>query len=76
MNTKKTIYVKPETEVVRVCPESYCAGLDVPISNQIVDPDNEAAKEQNGIWGDIDDEEITDPSKTLWGNDDDDSYGY
>jgi len=59
MNTKKTIYVKPETEVVRVCPESYCAGLDVPISNQIVDPDNEAAKEQDGIWGDIDDEEIT-----------------
>ena len=74
MNTKKTIYVKPETEVVRVCPESYCAGLELPVSNTEVD--EPAAKEQDGIWGDIDDEELTDPSKTLWGNDDDDSYGY
>lgn len=74
MNTKKTIYVKPETEVVRVCPESYCAGLELPVSESFVD--DEAAKEQDGIWTDYDDEEITDPSKTLWGNDDDDSYGY
>lgn len=77
MNTKKAIYVKPETEVVHVCPESYCAGLDIPISNQTVDPDDEAAKEHGGIWGEINDEEdITNPSKNLWGDDDDNNYGY
>lgn len=75
MNTKKTTYVKPETEVVHVCPESYCAGLDLPVSPGFVN--DEAAKEHGGIWGEINDEEdITNPSKNLWGDDDDNNYGY
>lgn len=74
MNTKKAIYLKPETEVVHVCSESYCAGLELPVSPGFVD--DEAAKEHDGIWGEIDDEEITNPSKNLWGDEDDDSYSY
>ena len=70
---KKKAYITPFCDVV-ILTEGFNVMLTLSVNEE--ETTIVGAKEQNGIWGDIDDEEITDPSKTLWGNDDDDSYGY
>ena len=65
----KKEYRKPMAESIRIMAESNYA-LDLPVSNTMVD--DEASKENSGIWDDVDDENDGGSGakmvKSLWGD--------
>ena len=70
---KKNAYITPFCEVVSLT-ERFNVMLTLSVSDE--ETTIVGGKENGSIWGEIDDDDITDPPKSLWGDEDDDSYGY